>query len=151
MAQINILSTPPSYELDGEVEIDESYFGGVRKGKRGRGAAGKVAVFGLLKRGGKVYTAIVIDTKTATLLPIIRERVKPDSIVYTDCYHSYNSLDVSEFHHHRINHSKLFATKENHINGIENFWDQAKRHLRRFNGIKTVSYTHLTLPTTPYV
>ena len=44
----------PSYQLCGEVEADESYFGGVRKGKRGRAAAGKVAVFGLLKRGGKV-------------------------------------------------------------------------------------------------
>src|SRR5450830_807154 len=42
--------------LAGEVEVDESYFGGARKGKRGRGAAGKVPVFGLLKRGGKVYT-----------------------------------------------------------------------------------------------
>lgn len=51
----------PSYELAGEVEADESYFGGIRKGKRGRGAAGKVAVFGLLKRGGKVYTAIIPD------------------------------------------------------------------------------------------
>jgi len=40
--------------LDGEVEVDESYFGGRRKGKRGRGAGGKVPVFGLLKRGGKV-------------------------------------------------------------------------------------------------
>ena len=38
------------------VEIDECYFGGVRKGKRGRGAAGKVPVFGILKRGGRVYT-----------------------------------------------------------------------------------------------
>ena len=40
----------------GEIEVDESYFGGSRKGNRGRGAAGKVPVFGLLKRGGKVYT-----------------------------------------------------------------------------------------------
>lgn len=40
----------------GETEVDESYFGGHRKGHRGRGAAGKVPVFGLLKRGGKVYT-----------------------------------------------------------------------------------------------
>ena len=135
-----IASKLPSYELDGEVEIDESYFGGVRKGKRGRGAAGKVAVFGLLKRGGKVHTAIVTDTKTATLLPIIRERVEPDSVVYTDCYRSYNALDVSEFHHRRINHSKLFASKDNHINGIENFWNQAKRHLRRFNGIKKENF-----------
>ena len=42
----------------GEVEVDESYFGGRRKGKRGRGAAGKVPVFGLLKRGGKVYAVV---------------------------------------------------------------------------------------------
>ncbi len=54
-----IASKQPSYELSGEVEADESYFGGMRKGKRGRGAGGKVAVFGLLKRGGKVYTTII--------------------------------------------------------------------------------------------
>lgn len=126
----------PSYELSGEIEADESYFGGVRKGKRGRGAAGKVAVFGLLKRGGKVYTAIIPNAKTETLLPIIKEKVQPDSIVYTDTFSAYNALDVSDFHHSRINHSELFADKQNHINGIENFWNQAKRHLRRFNGIK---------------
>ena len=107
----------------------------MQKGKRGRGAAGKVAVFGILKRGGKVYTQIVLDTKTKSLMPIIRCRVEPDSIVYTDCWRSYNALDVSEFKHYRINHSKLFAQKQNHINGIENFWNQAKRHMRKFNGI----------------
>ena len=131
-----IASQLPSYELNGEVEADESYFGGIRKGKRGRGAAGKVAVFGLLKRGGKVFTAIVPNARTETLLPIIEERVTPDSIVYTDTFKAYNALDVTEFHHMRINHSKLFADRANHINGIENFWNQAKRHLRRFNGIK---------------
>ena len=131
-----IASQLPSYELNGEVEADASYFGGIRKGKRGRGAAGKVAVFGLLKRGGKVFTAIVPNARTETLLPIIEERVTPDSIVYTDTFKAYNALDVTEFHHMRINHSKLFADRGNHINGIENFWNQAKRHLRRFNGIK---------------
>lgn len=135
-----IASKLPSYELSGEVEADESYFGGVRKGKRGRGAAGKVAVFGLLKRGGKVYTAIIPDAKRETLMPIIREKVTPDSIVYTDHFRSYNALDVSEFHHLRINHSELFADAKNHINGIENFWNQAKRHLRRFNGIKKENF-----------
>ena len=53
--------------FDGAVELDESYFGGARKGERGRGAAGKVAVFGILKRGGKVYTKVVIDTKSETV------------------------------------------------------------------------------------
>ena len=121
--------------FEGEIEVDESYFGGRRKGKRGRGAAGKTPVFGLLKRNGKVYTVIVPNAQSSTLLPIIREKVKPDSIVYTDTYKSYNALDVSEFKHFRINHSELFADKFNHINGIENFWNQAKRHFRKFNGI----------------
>jgi len=124
-----------SEQFGGSIELDEGYFGGVRKGKRGRGAAGKVAVFGILKRGGKVYTQIVLDTKTKSLMPIKRCRVEPDSIVYTDCWRSYNALDVSESKHYRINHSKLFAQKQNHINGIENFWNQVKRHMRKFNGI----------------
>ncbi len=81
--------------FDGEIELDESYFGGIRKGKRGRGAGGKTAVFGLLKRNGIVYTACVKDTKTDTLMPIITSKIKPDSIVYTDCYKSYNALDAS--------------------------------------------------------
>ena len=122
--------------LGGEIELDESYFGGARKGKRGRGAAGKVIVFGILKRGDRVYTKVVDDTKADTLMPIIRQKIAPDSIVYTDCYRSYNALDVSGFHHHRINHSTHFAEqKHNHINGIENFWSQAKRVLRKYNGI----------------
>lgn len=124
----------------GEFEVDESYFGGKRKGKRGRGAAGKVPVFGILKRGGKVYTQVIPNAQSKTLMPIIREKVQPDSIVYSDARYSYNVLDVSEFKHFRINHSKLFADRQNHINGIENFWNQAKRHMRRFNGIPTKNF-----------
>ena len=112
-----------SEQFCGMIGVDESYFGGTRKGKRGRGAGGKVAVFGLLKRGGKVYTQIIDNAKTETLIPIIRQKITPDSIVYTDCWRGYNVLDVSEFKHYRINHSKLFANKHNHINGIENFWN----------------------------
>jgi transposase len=119
----------------GEIEVDESYFGGRRKGKRGRGAAGKVPVFGLLKRGGKVYVKIITDTSRNSLMPVMERKIVPDSIVYTDSYKVYDVLDVSDFHHVRINHSELFADGRNHINGIENFWNQAKRHLRRFNGI----------------
>ena len=126
--------------FDGAVELDESYFGGARKGRRGRGAAGKVVVFGILKRGGKVFTKVVNDTKAVTLMPLIVRKVAPDSVVYTDCYRSYNALDVSNFHHHRINHSELFARGKNHINGIENFWNQAKRVLRKYNGIPKQSF-----------
>ncbi len=131
--------------FDGEVELDESYFGGVRKGKRGRGAAGKTAVFGILKRNGKVYTIVVADTKKTTLMPVIKRKIKPDSFVYTDSYRSYNALDVSKFKHFRVNHSKEFTCgKNNHINGIENFWNQSKRTLRKYNGIDKKNF-HLFL------
>lgn len=124
-----------------EVEIDESSFGGIRKGKRGCGAAGKVPVFGILKRGGKVYTTLIPDLKSETLLPIIREKVVPDSIVYTDGLRSFDVLDVSEFRHERIRHEKELVTPEGkHINGIENFWNQAKRVLRKYNGIPKHSF-----------
>ena len=137
------LSLEAHETFDGEIELDKSYFGGIRKGKRGRGAGGKTAVFGLLKRNGRVYTVVVKDTKQTTLMPIITSKIKPDSIVYTDSYRSYNALDVSDFKHFRINHSKEFADKSNklnHINGIENFWNQAKRILRRYNGIKKENF-----------
>jgi len=88
-----------------------------------------------LKRGGKVYTKIIPDAKAATLMPIMRERITSGSIIYTDSLSSYNVLDVSDLKHYRINHSELLADRHNHINGIENFWNQAKRHLRKFNGV----------------
>ena len=119
----------------GEIEVDESYFGGRRKGTRGRGAAGKIPVFGLLKRGSKVYTKIISDASSATLMPIIERKVVPDNIVYSDGWKGYNVRDVSDFHHFRINHSELFTDDQTHINGIENFWSQAKRHMRKFNGV----------------
>ena len=99
--------------FEGEIEADESYFGGHRKGKRGRGAGGKVPVFGLLKRNGKVYVVVIPNSQTQTLLPIIRGKVKPDSVIYTDFYPSYNVLDSSEFKHFRINHREKFAEREN--------------------------------------
>ena len=132
-----------SYEMEkeskevfwGEVEVDESYFGGIRKGKRGRGARDKTPLFGLLKRGGKVYTKIIPDAKRDTLIPIIKEKVIPDSIIYTDYWRAYEVLDISGFRHMRINHNKAFVNRHKHIEAQENFWNQAKRHMRKFNGI----------------
>ena len=126
--------------FDCVVELDESYFGRHRKGRSGRGAAGKVVVFGILKRNGRVYTVVVDNAKSETLLPVIKKKIMPDSIVYTDNLSSYDKLDVSGFIHHRINHSKAFADRQNHINGIENFWNQAKRVLRKYNGIDRKSF-----------
>lgn len=60
--------------------------------------------------------------------------------LYTDSFGSYDALDVSQFRHVRINHSHEFARDRNHINDIENFWNQAKRVLRKCNGIPRDSF-----------
>jgi transposase len=144
LREIIALESEDRSPLFGEIEVDESYFGGHRKGKRGRGAGGKIPVFGLLKRGGKVYAKVIPDSKGKTLKAIIEDKVVPDSIVYSDTFRSYDVLDVSTFKHLRINHSELFSDYSNHINGIENFWNQAKRYMRRFNGIPA-AHVHLYL------
>lgn len=99
------------------------------------GAGWILTVFELLKFIGKVYTAIIANARTVTLMLIIEQRVELDSIVYSDMFWVYNAMDVSDFNHHRIDYSKFFAKHGNHINEIENFLSQAKRQLHKFNGI----------------
>jgi len=118
-----------------ELKVEESYFSGHRKGKRGCGAGGKIPVFGLLKRTGKVYTKIIPDASSAILMPVIKGKITPDSIVYSDDWRGYNVVGVSGFDHRRANHSELFVDAGNHLNDIENFCNQAKRHMRKFNGV----------------
>jgi transposase len=131
----------------GEVEVDESYFGARRiKGKRGRGAAGKTPVFGILQRRGKVYTEIVPDCAKRTLQGIIRGKVDPESVIHSDHWRGYNGLvDMGYKKHYRMHHGNdEFANGENHINGIESFWSFAKRRLEKFHGIpKDTFYFHL--------
>ena len=124
-------------KMSGEIEIDESYFGSRRKGdKRGRSTERKIPVVGILKRNGKVYAQIISDASRKSLMPIIADLVeKSKSNVYTDRWRSYDGLVFSGYRHHRINHSKEFARKHNHINGIESFWSYVKRKMRKHNGI----------------
>ncbi len=73
---------------------------------------------------------VIPETSSITLMRIMEDKIVPDSIVYTDAFHSYNVLDVNAFHHMRVNHSYLFDTGHNHIDEFENFCNQAKHHLR---------------------
>ena len=125
--------------FSGEVEVDESYFGAQRvKGKRGRGASGKIIVFGIYKRNGKVFTEIVSDVQKKTLQAVIHGRVSIESIIHSDSWRAYNGLvDLGYPKHFRVNHSAdQFANKDSNINGIESFWSYAKRRLQKFNGVK---------------
>lgn len=118
----------------GELELDESDFGGKRKGKRGRGAAGKVAVFGILERAGKVFTVAVPDCKKETLMGKIEAATVKGTVFYTDEFTSYN--DVSRFGKHvPVNHQETFGVGPARVNGIEGFWSFAKRLYRQVHGV----------------
>lgn len=67
----------------------------------------------------------------------MENKIVPDSIVYSNTFSVCNVLDVSDFKdYYRINHSEgCYRRGDMHINGIENFWNQAKRRLCKFNGV----------------
>lgn len=117
--------------LGGGVEVDETYIGGRKKGKQGRGSENKVIVFGMVERGGRVRAQVVPDVKAKTLLPKIEERILPDAMVYTDDLRSYNKLTSMGFVHGVVNHSAgVYVTGEDiHTNTVEGFWSQLKRSI----------------------
>jgi transposase len=128
--------------FDGEVELDESYFGPTRvRGKRGRGAGQKIKVFGVLKRQGKVHIQIVENCSKSQLIPIVKGKILGETEVYTDGFKSYDSLITEGYTHHRIYHSKdEFARGKNHVNGVESFWGFAKHRLQKFKGFKKQNF-----------
>jgi transposase-like protein len=106
----------------GEFELDESYFGAKRvRGKRGRGAAGKTPVFGLLKRGGKVFVKVVENCSKEALMPVIQGKILEGSVIHTDGWKAYDGLILNGYDHYRIFHSaNEFARGKSHVNGVEN-------------------------------
>lgn len=129
---------PAPAELNGAVELDESYFGPRRvRGNRGRGASGKTVAFGLFKRGGHVYPEIVPDCSKKTLQGVIPGKIDAAAVVNTDGWRGYDGLvDVGFDRHFRVRPGRdEFAVGASHINGIESFWSFAKARLRQFNGL----------------
>lgn len=121
----------------GVVEVDESFFGARRvKDKRGRGAGGKVPVFGIFERQGMVYTEIVPDCSKSTLQSIIRGKVAVESVISSDGWRGYNGLVDLGYGHFRVDHSNdEFVNGKAHINGMEGFWGLAKVRLSKFKGL----------------
>src|SRR5688572_5466058 len=117
-------------DFSGAVEVDETYVGGKRPGKRGRGAAGKTIAFGIVERHGRVAAQVVPDVKAATLLPVISERVLPASMIYSDEMASYTGLAKRGYQHRRIHHAaKVYVMGDVHTNTIEGFWSLVKRDI----------------------
>jgi transposase len=120
--------------LSGEIECDESYFGGRKKGIRGRGSSGKIKVFGMLERQGRIFTTVIDDVSAETLMNEIRDKSVKGSVFYTDKFRSYKSL---KFYgkHLTVDHNKYFSNGRHHINGLEGFWSFAKERLLKYHGV----------------
>jgi len=130
-----VANSPDLKLLAGEIELDESYFGGKRKGQRGRGAFNKVPVFGILERDGIVKVEVVKDVSAQTLLNLTIKTVRRGSIVYTDKFRSYDALMCCGYRHLKLDHGKRFSTGKVYINGLEGFWSYAKERLIKHHGV----------------
>lgn len=121
--------------IEGEVEMDEAYFGGKRKGKRGRGAGHKIPVFGILERQGVVQVEVLPNVSAQSLLNLTVKKVRRGSIVYTDKFRGYDALMFCGYRHLRIDHQKVFSSGKVYINGLEGFWSYAKERLIKHHGV----------------
>jgi transposase-like protein len=129
---LGLVDGDPSLGGNGShVEIDETMIGGKRPGKRGRGAAGKTTVFGMLERGGSIMTRVVENVRRATLEPHILANVKKGSTVSTDELKSYATLARHGYEHGAVNHSaEEWVRGKHHVQGLEGFWSLIKRSIK---------------------
>lgn len=106
------------------VEMDESGF-------NVKDDAARATVFGAVERGGKVRAIVADDRKLATLIPLAKKFVLPDSTVFTDDFASYDGLKEHGYHHRRINHSAgIYVLGTTHTQTIEGYWSLVKNGIR---------------------
>lgn len=126
--QIRTLLQEDTPALTGEVEVDETYIGGTRHGKRGRGAEGKSKVIGAVQRSGKVIAQVIPDVKRHTLVPFMARKVSRNATLFTDEFPSYDHMTRLGYKHHRIeHHARVYVRGNIHTNSIEGFWSLVKR------------------------
>ncbi len=110
----------------GRIEVDETYIGGRRKGKRGRGAAHKTIVLGLKVRAGRVRTLVVPRVTTRERHAVIRAHVANGACLYTDEFKSYRRRRRLGYRHRRVKHSERFGRGQSHTQAIEGHWGHVK-------------------------
>jgi transposase-like protein len=124
-------------KLAGDVEADETFIGGKARNMHvaqrqrritGTGTKDKIAVMGILERGGKVRTSVIDDRKKRTIQDEVKKHVEAGSALYSDELKSYDGL-AGEYAHQVINHAVAYVVGSIHTNGLENFWSLLKRSL----------------------
>lgn len=119
----------------GHVEVDEAYIGGVKKGGRQKGITGrgakKAVVFGILEREGELFTKVVPDASTKSLIPPIIANVPKGTRISSDEWLPYRVLGKIGYKHGMVNHGREeYARGDTHVNTLESFWAILKRSIR---------------------
>lgn len=122
-------------KLSGKVEADETFIGGKARNMHvaqrqrritGTGGKDKVAVMGIVQRGGEVRAMVVPNRKRQALQSEVRKHVEAGSALYTDALRSYSGL-ASDYAHQVIDHAVAYVDGQVHTNTLENFWSLLKR------------------------
>jgi transposase-like protein len=133
------------WALCGDVEVDETYIGGSRKGPayKGRSVKNKAVVFGMLQRDGSIITKVVPNAQKKTLQPAIEENIAKGATVHSDQLSSYQDLGKLGYTHTTVDHGREeYVNGAAHVNGVENFWKHLKGSI---NGTHmSVSKKHLS-------
>ena len=147
----SVFSQNDSSALTGTVECDEMYLGGAEdnkhkskrtEGTQGRSTKTKKPIFGMIQRSGKLVAMAVENTKAETLMPIIKQFVAENTVVYTDELKSYNRLSKENYTHGVVHHNeKEFVVDDIYTNTIEGFWSHFKKMV--FGTYHFVSKKHL--------
>lgn len=144
--QIRILFAQAKDPLSGTIETDETYVGGIRKGKRGLGAEGKTPVFGMIERQGRAISQVIPNVRLKTLQPIINSSIVKNSTIVTDELRSYSRVRVSGYNHETVKHGAGEYVRGNiHTNNIEGFWSQLKRSISGTHHAVSPKYLQLYL------
>jgi transposase len=134
------LAQDASQTFNGDFVLDESYFGESRTSKKYKADEDKHAVFGILSRDGKIFTRLTGQTNAELLTAVAPNLLVPDSVVYINGYHADQALDVNEFYQERVSQVDDPEHAKYLIGETENFWNQTKRMLRKYNGIPKTTF-----------
>lgn len=105
------------------------------KASGGRGAAGKVPVFGIYERNGTVRVEVVKNVTAQSLLTMTIKKVRRGSIVYTDKFRSYDALMFCGYRHLRVDHKRHFSSGRGILMVWRGFWGYAKERIIKFHGV----------------
>ena len=133
----------------GTIEADETFIGGragnMQKAKReclgGRGTVGKTPVFGMVERKGSVVATVVSEESRSAVLPKVREKILPRSMIYSDEHAAYDPIQGMGYEHRRVHHAaKVYVQGDAHTNTIEGFWSLVKRGIGGVNHAVSAKY-----------